>query len=209
MPDIVINPNGRVHDVIVIGASAGGVQALMHLLSKMPSDLPAVMGLVLHRTPYHETQLPRVLSRHAVVPVFEPDDNVPLEQGVVYVAPRDQHLLFENGSVRLSRGPREHMTRPSIDPLFRSAAASFGPRVVGVLLTGYGGDGVPGLIEIKRAGGISIVQDPREAAHPTMPRRAIAEDDVDAILPLDGIATTLIELASGRSVHGLGAGART
>jgi two-component system chemotaxis response regulator CheB len=205
----IINPDGRARDVFVIGASAGGVPALMHLLSKLPGDLPAIAGLVLHRTPYHETQLPYVLGRHAVVPVVEPADGTPLEQGVVYVAPRDQHLLFHGGHARLSRGPREHMTRPAIDPLFRSATAAYGPRVVGVLLTGFGGDGVPGLIKIKEAGGVTLVQDPREAAHPTMPRRAIAEDDVDAVLPLDGIAAALIELASGRIVHCLSGAARS
>ena len=94
------------------------------------------------------------------------------------------------------------MTRPAIDPLFRSAAKAFGSRVVGVLLTGFGGDGVPGLIEINGAGGLTLVQDPREAAHPTMPRRAIAEDNVTAVLPLDGIASTLIALARGLSVAG-------
>jgi two-component system chemotaxis response regulator CheB len=172
----------------------------MYLLSQLPSELPATIGIVLHRTPYHETRLPAVLGRHAAMKVLEPDDGESLQRAVVYVAPRDQHLLFEDGVARLSRGPREHRTRPAIDPLFRSAAASYGSRVAGVLLTGYGGDGVSGLIHIKQAGGVSIVQDPREAAHPTMPRRAIAEDDVDAILPLDGIVSALIGLASGREL---------
>jgi two-component system chemotaxis response regulator CheB len=193
--------DGIRRDVITIGASAGGVQALMYLLSKLPADLPAIVGIVLHRTPYHETRLPAVLGRHASLKVLEPANGDPLERGVVYVAPRDQHMLFDMGVARLSRGPREHLTRPAVDPLFRSAAASFGPRVAGVLLTGYGGDGVPGLVHIKAAGGISLVQDPSEAPHPTMPRRAIAEDDVDAILALDDIATTLVRLAHGGTLH--------
>jgi two-component system chemotaxis response regulator CheB len=166
----------------------------------MPGDLPAVVGIVLHRTPYHETQLPLVLGRHSALRTIEPDDGAELERRVVYVAPRDQHLLFEKDRARLSRGPREHMTRPAIDPLFRSAAKAYGPRVVGVLLTGFGGDGVPGMIEISNAGGLTLVQDPFEAAHPTMPRRAIAEDDVDVILPLDGIASVLVSLAQGHAV---------
>jgi len=188
-------------DVIAVGASAGGVQALMHLLSKLPGDLPAIIGVVLHRSPYYETQLPWVLGRHTSLEVVEPHDDERLERGVVYVAPRDRHLLFDGGRARLSGGPREHMTRPAIDPLFRSAADSFGARVAGVLLTGFGGDGVPGFIAIKAAGGVSLVQDPRDAAHPTMPRRAIAEDDVDAILPLDGIAAALVALAHGRRLE--------
>jgi two-component system chemotaxis response regulator CheB len=199
---VVLNVSGQPRDVITIGASAGGVQALMYLLAKFPKDLPAIVGVVLHRTPYHETQLPMVLGRDAVLKVLEPADGAPLEPGLVYVAPRDQHMLFEAGVVHLSRGPREHLTRPAIDPLFRSAAAEYGPRVVGVLLTGYGGDGVPGMIHIKGRGGITIVQDPQEAQHPIMPRRAIAEDDVDAILPLDGIATALVHLARGRALEG-------
>jgi two-component system chemotaxis response regulator CheB len=192
------NTSGQPRDVIVIGASAGGVQALMFLLSRLPRGLPATVGVVLHRAPYHETKLPAVLGRDAALRVLEPEDGAILEPGVVYVAPRDQHLLFERGAARLSRGPREHMTRPAVDPLFRSAAAEFGARVAGVLLTGYGGDGVPGLIAIKAAGGVSLVQDPREAAHPIMPRRAIAEDDVDAILPLEGIAGAIVDMVHGR-----------
>ena len=157
---------------------------------------------MLHRSPHIESQLPFVLGRHAALKVVEPASGDLLEQGVVYVAARDQHLIFQDGRALLSRGPREHLTRPAIDPLFRSAAAEFGPRVTGVLLTGYGGDGVPGLISIKAAGGVSIVQDPREAAAATMPRRAIAEDDVDAVLTLDGIAAAIVNLVEGRPLRG-------
>jgi two-component system chemotaxis response regulator CheB len=199
---MTINAEGQTRDVIVVGASAGGVQALMHLLAKLPGDLPEIVGVVLHRSPYYETRLPWVLGRHAALEVIEPDDGAVLEKGVVYVAPRDQHLLFEQGRARLSRGPKEHRTRPAVDPLFRSAAAAFGPRVAGVLLTGYGGDGVPGLIAITTVGGLSIVQDPREAAHPVMPQRAIAEDNIHAILPLDGIAAAIVALAHGHGVYG-------
>ena len=193
-------------DVIVVGASAGGVQALMRLLSELPADLQAIVGIVLHRSPYHETRLPWVLGRDSRLKVIEPLDETLLEPGTVYVAPRDQHLLFEKGRARLSRGPREHRTRPAVDPLFRSAAAAYGPRVVGVLLTGFGGDGVPGLIDIKHAGGVSLVQDPLEAAHPTMPSRAIKEDDVDAILPIEGLAEAIVALASGRDMYAAAVG---
>jgi two-component system chemotaxis response regulator CheB len=200
-----LNAEGQARDVVVVGASAGGVLALMNLLANLPGDLPAIVGIVLHRTPYHETRLPWVLGRQAVLKVLEPCDGALLEPGTVYVAPRDHHLLFEDGRAQLTRGPREHMTRPAIDPLFRSAARSYGPRVVGVLLTGFGGDGVPGLIDIKGAGGLSLVQDPHEAAHPAMPSRAIKEDDVDAILPLKRLASAIVALASGRAMY---AGAR-
>ena len=195
------NRNGGAKDVVTIGASAGGVQALMYLLAKLPADLRAIVGIVLHRSPHYETQLPLVLGRHAALEVIEPASGELLQHGVVYVAPRDQHLLFQGGRAYLSRGAREHLTRPAIDPLFRSAASEFGARVTGVLLTGFGGDGVPGLISIKAAGGLSIVQDPREAAHPTLPQRAIADDHVDAVLTLDGIAAALANLAEGRPLH--------
>jgi len=197
-----IDRNARARDVITVGASAGGVQALTQLLAKLPAGLPAIVGVVLHRSPHIESRLPFVLGRRAAIKVVEPASGDLLEQGVAYVPPRDQHLIFQDGRAYLSRGPREHLTRPAIDPLFRSAAAAFGPRVVGVLLTGYGGDGVPGLISIKAAGGISLVQDPREATHPAMPQRAIAEDDVDAVLTLDGIAAAIVNLVEGRPLRG-------
>jgi two-component system, chemotaxis family, protein-glutamate methylesterase/glutaminase len=196
-----INAEHLPRDVVTIGASAGGVQALTQLLAKLPEDLPAILGIVLHRSPYHETRLPHVLGRHAAIRVTEPDDGEVLEPANVYVAPRDQHMIFVGGRARLNHGPKEHRTRPAADPLFRSAAEAYGPRVIGVLLSGYGSDGVPGLIHIKAAGGISIVQDPREAAHPVMPTRAIVEDDVDAVLPLDGIAEAIIALVHARALQ--------
>jgi two-component system chemotaxis response regulator CheB len=197
----MLNDEGRVRDVIVVGASAGGVQALMHLLQLLPSDLPAVLCIVLHRSPFHETQLPFVLGRHARLPVMEPADGFPVRPGVVYVAPRDQHMVMHNGVMQLDRGPKQHRTRPAIDPLFRSAAAAYGPRVVGVLLSGMGADGVTGLIDIKQHGGISLVQTPAEAQFPTMPSRAIKEDDVDGALTVAGIARILPLLAVGGRIE--------
>ena len=202
----LLNAEGHARDVIVVGASAGGVHALMGLLSQLPEDLPAVVGIVLHRAPYRESRLPWLLGRHTKLEVVEPVDDAVLEPGTVYVAPRDQHLLFEKGRARLSRGPREHMTRPSVDPLFRSAAETYRARVAGVLLTGCGGDGVTGLIGIKGAGGLSLVQDPREAPYPTMPSRAIKEDNVDAILPIEGLAAAIAALASGQAVYAAAGG---
>ena len=198
-----INAERRPRDVVTIGASAGGVEALMQLLAKLPADLPAFIGIVLHRSPYHETRLPWVLGRHASLRVAEPHDGEMLQPANVYVAPRDRHMVFVGGYARLNHGPKEHRTRPAADPLFRSAAGAYGPRVTGVLLSGFGSDGVPGLIHIKAAGGVSLVQDPREAMHPVMPTRAIVEDDVDAVLPLDGLAEAITALAYGRPLqHG-------
>jgi len=187
-------------DVIVIGASAGGVEALMRLFSELPVDLAAAIGVVLHRSPVHETRLAMVLGRRAALPVYEAGDGDPLKPGAIWLAPRDQHLLVEDGRLRLSRGPREHHTRPAIDPLFVSAAQSYGSRVVGVVLSGTGDDGVRGLIAIKAHGGLSLVQDPAEALHAGMPRNALAGDQVNAILSLDDLASTLGALALGEAV---------
>jgi two-component system chemotaxis response regulator CheB len=196
-----INEERIARDFIAIGASAGGVTALMHLLELLPSDLPAAVTIVLHRSPYHETQLPVVLGRRAGLTVIEPTDGAPVQRNVVYVAPRDQHMVMHDGVVRLDRGPKQHRTRPAIDPLFRSAAATYGNRVVGILLSGMGGDGVTGLIDIKHAGGISLVQSPREAEFPTMPNRAIKEDDVDGAFTVAGIAEAIVVLAAGGTVE--------
>ena len=197
----VINADRIPRDVIVVGASAGGVTAIMHLLELLPADLPAAMAVVLHRSPFYETQLPVVLGRHSGLTVIEPADGATVEHGVVYVAPRDQHLLMDDRVVRLDRGPKQHRTRPAIDPLFSSAAAACGPRVIGVLLTGMGGDGVSGLIDIKRSGGISLVQAPTEAQFPAMPSRAIREDDVDGALSIADIAETVTVLAAGGAIE--------
>jgi two-component system, chemotaxis family, protein-glutamate methylesterase/glutaminase len=197
----VINVERLKRDVVVIGASAGGVQPLKDLLHRLPPDLCATVALVLHRSPYHETQLAAVLGRHALLSVLEPVDGDPVLAGAVYVAPRDQHMIFNDGMVRLSRGPREHHTRPAIDPLFRSAAEHYGPRVVGVLLSGMGSDGVSGLIAIKKGGGVSLVQHPGEAQFGTMPATAIAEDDVDAMLTVDDLAIVLTALARGDAIE--------
>jgi two-component system chemotaxis response regulator CheB len=196
----MLNARRLARDLVVVGASAGGVQALMQLLEALPADFPAAAVIVLHRSPFYETQLPAVLGRHASIKVTEPADGEPLRSGTAYVAPRDQHVLVEDGRLRLTRGPKEHRTRPAIDPLFRSAAAVYGARVVGVLLSGMGADGVSGLIAIKKAGGISLVQKPEDARFPVMPLNAIARDDVDAVLSIDEIATTLPALAAGGTV---------
>src|SRR5262249_31339644 len=157
----------------------------------LPPQIPAAIAVVLHRSPFFEGRLPAVLSRRSALTIAEPTDGDAFETGQVYVAPRDRHLLIEDSIIRLSSGPKEHRTRPSIDPLFQSAATAHGSRVVGVLLSGYGVDGVSGLIAIKAAGGISLVQHPQQALHAGMPNTAIAEDDVDGVLYVDQIAEAL------------------
>ena len=197
----VINSERVRCDVVVIGASAGGVTALRELFGKLPSDLEAAIAVVLHRSPVAETPLAPVLGWRSSLPVMEAVDAMPFQRGNIYVAPRDQHLRIDGATLRLSRGPKEHHTRPAIDPLFRSAATSMGTRVVGVLLSGTGDDGVSGLISITAAGGVTLVQDPSEAAYPQMPRSAILKDRVQGALAVADIADVLMQLARGDVVE--------
>ena len=166
-------------DIIVIGASAGGVEAVQTLLSNLPRDLPAALAVTIHRRPV-ASLLHEVIGRHSALEVVEATDRMLFKKGRVHLAPPDQHLrLGAAGCVRLDRGPKYHHTRPAIDPLFESAANRYGHRVVGVLLTGNMSDGVTGLNDIKAAGGLSLVQRPDDATHPSMPRNAVLFDHVD------------------------------
>jgi two-component system chemotaxis response regulator CheB len=149
----MINAGRVMRDIIVIGGSAGAFAVMRALLEELPGSLPATVALVLHRSPDFQSGLPAVLGRRSALRVVEPGDGDPVERGTALVAPRDQHMIFEGGVVRLYRGPREHLARPAIDPLFRTAARVYGERVAGVLLSGMNGDGVPGLIRIKAHGG--------------------------------------------------------
>jgi two-component system chemotaxis response regulator CheB len=195
----VVNREGVCRDVVTIGASAGGVETLLKVLGDLPDALPATIAVVLHRHPYHPSTLTRLLARNSSLPVTEPDFGEPMRRGHVYVAPRDHHLTVDGDRFLLDRGPKQHWTRPAIDPLFVSAARTYGQRVVGVLLSGGGSDGVRGLVAIKAAGGLSLVQDPQEARHPTLPIRAISDDDVDAILSTEQLPAALAALAAGKS----------
>ncbi len=160
-------------DIIVIGASAGGVEALQKLVSGFPHDLQAVVLIVLHVWARAESFLPHLLSKAGPLPAEHPRDNEIPQYGRIYVAPPDLHMLIEDGRIRLVRGPKENMHRPAVDVLFRTAAQCFGPRVLGILLTGYGGDGAAGLVSIERRGGLTIVQDPIESRAPGMPESAL------------------------------------
>jgi two-component system chemotaxis response regulator CheB len=182
-------------DIFVIGSSLGGVEALMRLLAELPSDFSASLFIVQHTSP-RAGNLDKVLARRARLPLHHARDGEPFERGAIYLAPPDRHLLLEPKTVRVVRGPRENCVRPAIDPLFRSAAAHYGPRVVGVVLTGLRDDGTAGLQAIHRSGGITVVQDPEDAAFPDMPRTALAQVPVDHVVPLARMPELLSRLAS-------------
>jgi len=180
--------------VIVIGASAGGVEALRVLVSRLPPDLAAPVAVVLHVGA--QSILPQLLAAAGPLPARHGQNGEALRPGTIYVAPPGTHLLVHDGHLMLRRGARENLARPAIDPLFRSAACSFGAGTIGVVLTGALNDGSAGLVAIKRCGGTAIVQEPGEAPFPEMPLSALRHVAVDACLPLDGIAEELARRAA-------------
>jgi len=197
---VSINTELLVRDVIVVGASAGGIRAVMRILSRLPSTLPAFMGVVIHRGAGSTSSWSEVLGQKTKLRVIEPGNGDPLTNGTVYVAPADCHMVFEQGTVILRTGAKEHHTRPAVDPLFSSAALAYRTRVVGVILTGGGHDGMQGLLDVTMAGGLSLVQKPSEAQDAAMPEYAIAHDHVRAALTVDEIGDALVLLARGGSV---------
>ncbi|HEX6717607.1 MAG TPA: chemotaxis protein CheB [Pyrinomonadaceae bacterium] len=182
-------------DTIVIGASAGGVHALLTLVADLPPNLPAAVFIVLHVSANVPSLLPEILARESRLKVAHAVDGEPIRRGRIYVAPPDHHLILEDGYVRLVHGPKENLHRPAIDALFRSAARWAGPRVIGVVLTGARDDGKVGMRAIKQRGGITVVQDPEEAPFPSMPMSVMRDIQVDYSLPLLQIAPLLNELS--------------
>lgn len=184
--------------VIVVGTSAGGMDALRVLLGYLPADLPAAILLVMH-IGSRPSVLPEILQRHCAMPVLFAQDQQELIAGTVVVAPPDRHLLVmrEGASLRvvLSCAAKENHTRPAIDPLFRTVAEAADGLAVGVILSGYLDDGVAGLQAIKACGGVALAQDPAEALAPDMPRNAVNNVEVDLCAPLQGIAAALTRYA--------------
>jgi two-component system chemotaxis response regulator CheB len=158
------------------------------------------MGVVIHRGNYSTSNWSEVLGMKTKLRVVEPADGDTMFHVVVYIAPGDHHMRFEHDTIVLDGGPKEHRTRPAVDPLFASAALSYGPRVVAVVLTGGGHDGMQGLLDVTTAGGLSLVQKPSEAEDATMPEYAIAHDHVRAALTVDEIGDALVLLARGGAI---------
>lgn len=192
------------HDIVVIGASAGGVEALGKIAQELPAGFPAAVFVVIHFPAYATSVLPGILTRAGALPARHPNDGDPIEPGTIYVAPPDRHLLLDDGKIRLSPGPRENGHRPAVDPLFRSAAVAYGPRVIGVVLTGNLDDGTAGLMAVWRRGGTTVVQDPADAAHPGMPSSALANVRVEYSVPLAEIPALLTRLVAEPAEDGAG-----
>lgn len=182
------------HNIVVVGASAGGVDALQRLAANFPPDLAASVFVVLHTSPESPRMLAEILDRAGILTAKFAKDGEQITNGTIYIAPPNQHILVKNGYVRLSRGPRENRSRPAIDPLFRSAAAAYKSSVVGVILTGLLDDGVSGLQAIKKCGGLAVVQDPDDAQFPDMPLNALEVVEADYVLPIDKIGAKLGEI---------------
>jgi two-component system chemotaxis response regulator CheB len=187
-------------DILAIGTSAGGFDALRFLASKLPRDLPASVLVVIHLASRFRSQLDLLLSKAGPLPARFAEDGDVLEQGRIYIGPPEHHLMVRDGRLQLGHGPRENFSRPAIDPLFRSAALCCGHRTVGVVLTGSLGDGASGLHALKQSGGITVVQDPTDAEFPEMPQRAIARsapDHIESLSRLPELLTTLVQQQAG------------
>ena len=185
----------QTRDIIVVGGSAGGVEAVKEIVRRLPADLPAAVFVVVHTGPGFDNAFPEILSRAGPLKATHAIHGEPIAPGHIYVAPPDNHLLLRPGYLAVQRGPKENGFRPAVDPLFRSAAISYGPRVVAVLVSGYLDCGTLGLMSVKARGGLAVVQDPDEANVPDMPRSAMAHVKIDHVLRVAEIGPFLAKLA--------------
>ncbi|QFI68237.1 protein-glutamate methylesterase [Sinorhizobium alkalisoli] len=182
-------------DVIAIGGSLGSVDAVKQLLRDLPADFDAAVFVVIHVGASGKDLLAGIFNDRAAIPVRTATDGEPVQPGRAYVAPADNHLLVMDGTVRLGRGPRENLARPAVDPLFRSVGMSFGPGAIGLILTGMLNDGAAGLADLKRCGGVAVVQNPADAVAPDMPLGALSAAEVDYRAPLSDLPSLLAKLA--------------
>ena len=182
-------------DIVVIGGSAGGIDALVTIVAALPADLQATVFVVIHIPAYSPSMLPDVLRHAGKLPAAHPTDGEKFKLGRIYVAPPDHHMLIEGDRVLVRKGPKENRLRPSVDALFRSAAYVHGPRAIGVVISGVLDDGTSGLWLIKRLGGIALVQTPEDAMHPEMPRSAIDQVEIDYVRPAAELGPLLVTLA--------------
>lgn len=187
-------------DVVALAASTGGLEALSQILDNLPIGFPAAITIVQHLAPDHRSFLPQIFAHHTSLTVKQAEAGEALKAGIIYIAPPDHHLLIAaNGTLQLSQTERVNFVRPSADQLFSTLAMSCKQRAIAVVLSGYGHDGAMGIQQVKRLGGVTIVQDPATAEAPAMPLAAINTGAVDLILPLHQIAPTLVKLVQ----HGM------
>jgi two-component system chemotaxis response regulator CheB len=180
--------------LVVIGGSAGAFEAVRTILAALPPDLNAALFIVIHTSSTSPGVADQILSRRSVLPVTYAQHGERIQPAHVYIAPPDHHLVIRDGRMGLGQGPRENRFRPAVDPLFRTAARAYGPRVNGVVLSGGQDDGAAGLAAVKRHGGLTMVQDPAEASVTSMPKAALKSVEVDVVAPADGIARRIVEL---------------
>ncbi|MEA2901091.1 MAG: two-component system, chemotaxis family, protein-glutamate methylesterase/glutaminase [Actinomycetota bacterium] len=194
--------------VVLLGASAGGVEALSTVVSGLPPDLPAAVLVVLHISAWGTSVLPDILARKGPLPAHHAVDGEPVLAGQVYVAPPDRHLTVDGGRLRLDAGPKENGVRPAIDTLFRSAATAYGRDVVAVVLSGTLDDGTAGLVAVSERGGVTIAQDPADALFSSMPASAVRFARPDHVLAAADIAAVVTSCVNGPDA-GAHAGAKT
>jgi two-component system chemotaxis response regulator CheB len=192
------------HDIVVIGGSAGSIELLLDLAAGLPAELAASLFIVVHVPSTHASALPELLSRRGQLRAEHPLHGQGIEPGRIYVAPPDNHLQLRPGTVDVVRGPKDNSHRPAVDVLFRTAAAAYGSRVIGVVLSGYQDCGTAGMMSIKARGGLSVVQDPETALAPDMPRNVIEQVAVDHVvhpLELPGLITRLVATPAGATIE--------
>jgi two-component system chemotaxis response regulator CheB len=180
--------------VIAIGASAGGIQAVRTILQSIPEGFPAAILIVVHTSAEGPGLLPTILQRNSPIEVVPALEGIPIQRGMAYVAVPGKHLIVENGRTQSTRGPFENRNRPAIDPMFRSVAKAYGRGAIGVVLSGYLDDGTAGLLAIKRHGGRTAVQDPDDAEVPSMPMKALASVNVDIVASAERLPSLLISM---------------
>ncbi len=180
--------------VVVIGASAGGVEAVAQLVHELPADFPAAVLIVIHFPSTGKSMMAGILNRKGKLRAYEAEPGMELTPGQIYIARPDYHLMVQDGNLQLSHGPLQSGFRPAVDILFSTAAHWYGPRAIGVILSGSLDDGTLGLVEIKRRGGIAVVQDPEDALYPDMPQNAIEYAHVDYVVPLAAMPSLLVRL---------------
>jgi two-component system chemotaxis response regulator CheB len=192
------------HDIVAIGGSAGSIEVLLQLVGELPGDLRAAVFVVVHQPAGHVSSLPELLSRRGPLPACHPLHGEPVEPGAIYVAPPDNQLQLRAGVIEVVRGPKDNGHRPAVDVLFRTAAAAYGSRVIGVVLSGHQDCGTAGMMSIKARGGLAVVQDPRTAVAPDMPNHVIEHVAVDHVVhpaELPGLITRLVATSAGQTAE--------